>query len=32
LKQAATLRVKRQEPVWTARGKLMPLRIVKNLG
>jgi hypothetical protein len=24
-KQAQTLRVKRQEPIWTARGKFMPL-------
>ena len=29
-KQAKTLRVKRQEPVWTARGKLMPLHMAKN--
>lgn len=25
--QAKTLRVKRMEPVWTARGKLMPLHL-----
>jgi hypothetical protein len=29
-KQAQTLRVKRQEPIWTARGKLMPLHMAKN--
>lgn len=29
-KQAETLRVKRQEPVWTARGKLMPLHLAKK--
>ena len=28
-KQAQTLRVKRQEPIWTARGKFMPLHKVK---
>jgi hypothetical protein len=29
-KQANTLRVKRQKPVWTARGKLMPLHLAKQ--
>lgn len=29
-KQAKTLRVKRMEPIWTARGKLMPLHLVKR--
>jgi hypothetical protein len=28
--QARTLRVKRQEPIWTARGKLMPLHMGKK--
>lgn len=28
--QAQTLRVRRQEPIWTGRGKLMPLHIIKN--
>jgi hypothetical protein len=28
--QANTLRVKRQEPVWTGRGKLMPLHLARN--
>ena len=27
--QAGTLRVKRREPIWTARGKLMPLHVVR---
>jgi hypothetical protein len=27
--QAGTLRIARKEPVWTARGKLMPLRIAR---
>jgi hypothetical protein len=27
--QAQTLRVKRQEPIWTARGKFMPLHKAK---
>jgi hypothetical protein len=29
-RQARTLRVRRQEPIWTARGKLMPLHIMKK--
>jgi hypothetical protein len=29
-RQAQTLRVKRAEPVWTARGKLMPLHLVRR--
>jgi hypothetical protein len=29
-KQANTLRVKRQKPVWTARGKLMPLHLANR--
>ncbi|MFC1561215.1 hypothetical protein ACFL4V_01935 [Candidatus Latescibacterota bacterium] len=29
--QAETFRIKRMEPVWTARGKLMPLHLGKNL-
>jgi len=29
-KQAKTLRVKRMEPIWTARGKLMPLYLAKG--
>lgn len=29
-RQARTLRVKRQEPVWTARGKLMPLHLASR--
>ena len=29
LSQAQTLRVKRMEPIWTARGKLMPLHLAK---
>lgn len=29
-KQAGTLRVKRMEPVWTARGKLMPLHVQRR--
>jgi hypothetical protein len=29
-RQAQTLRVRRQEPIWTGRGKLMPLHIMKN--
>lgn len=29
--QAGTLRVKRQEPVWTARGKMMPLHLAHHL-
>lgn len=29
--QAKTLQVKRQEPVWTARGKLMPLHLARHL-
>jgi hypothetical protein len=28
--QANTLRVKRMEPIWTARGKLMPLRLARR--
>jgi hypothetical protein len=28
--QAGTLRVKRMEPIWTARGKLMPLHLVQR--
>ncbi|OGQ82455.1 MAG: hypothetical protein A3F90_08685 [Deltaproteobacteria bacterium RIFCSPLOWO2_12_FULL_60_19] len=28
--QAKTLRVKRQEPIWTARGKLMPLHLARR--
>lgn len=28
-KQAKTLRVKRSDPIWTARGKLMPLHLLK---
>jgi hypothetical protein len=28
--QAATLRVKRMEPIWTARGKLMPLHLARR--
>ena len=28
--QAETFRVKRMEPTWTARGKLMPLRLIKQ--
>lgn len=30
--QARTIQVKRREPVWTARGKLMPLHLGKKLG
>jgi hypothetical protein len=30
--QAGTLRVKRMEPVWTARGKLMPLHVNRRAG
>lgn len=30
--QAQTLRVQRREPVWTARGKLMPLHLEKRSG
>lgn len=30
--QAKTLRVKRVEPTWTARGKLMPLHVAQRLG
>jgi len=30
--QAKTLQVKRREPIWTARGKLMPLHLAKKLG
>jgi hypothetical protein len=29
-KQAKTLRIKRMEPVWTARGKLMPLHLARR--
>jgi len=29
-KQAGTLRVKRMEPIWTARGKLMPLHVQRR--
>ena len=29
-KQAKTIRVKRMEPIWTARGKLMPLNLAKR--
>ncbi len=29
-KQAKALRVKREKPIWTARGKLMPLHLVNN--
>ena len=28
--QAGTLRVKRSEPVWTGRGKLMPLHLTRK--
>jgi hypothetical protein len=28
--QAGALRIKRAEPVWTSRGKLMPLHLVKR--
>jgi hypothetical protein len=28
--QAQTLRVKRQEPIWTARGKLLPLHLLRH--
>jgi hypothetical protein len=28
--QAETLRVKRMEPIWTARGKLMPLHMERH--
>lgn len=28
--QAGTLRVKRMEPIWTSRGKLMPLHLVRS--
>jgi len=28
--QAGTLRVKRIEPIWTARGKLMPLHLAQR--
>jgi hypothetical protein len=28
--QAGTLRIKRAEPVWTARGKLMPLHLLRH--
>jgi hypothetical protein len=31
-RQADTLRVKRTEPVWTERGKYMPLRVARNPG
>ena len=31
-KQARSIRVKRTEPVWTARGKLNPLHLVKHAG
>jgi hypothetical protein len=31
-RQAQTLRVKRAEPVWTARGKLMPLHLARRDG
>jgi hypothetical protein len=31
-RQAGTLRVKRSEPVWTARGKLIPLHLTRNTG
>jgi hypothetical protein len=30
--QARTLRIKRMEPVWTARGKLMPLHLARRPG
>jgi hypothetical protein len=30
--QAGTLRVKRMEPIWTARGKLMPLHLARPSG
>ena len=30
--QAGTLQVKRMEPIWTARGKLMPLHLMKRAG
>jgi hypothetical protein len=30
--QAKTLRVRRQEPIWTARGKLMPLHLAQRAG
>jgi hypothetical protein len=29
-RQAQTLRVRRQEPIWTGRGKLMPLHLMKK--
>jgi hypothetical protein len=29
--QAETLRVRRQEPIWTARGKLMPLHLAERV-
>lgn len=29
-KQAKTIRVKRMEPIWTARGKLMPLHLLRQ--
>jgi hypothetical protein len=29
--QARTLRVKRQDPIWTSRGKLMPLHLVRHI-
>jgi hypothetical protein len=29
-RQAGTLRVKRMEPIWTTRGKLIPLRVQKR--
>ena len=29
-KQANALRVKREKPIWTSRGKLMPLHLVKH--
>jgi hypothetical protein len=28
--QAGTLRVKRMDPIWTARGKLMPLHLARR--
>jgi hypothetical protein len=31
-RQAGTLRVQRREPVWTERGKLMPLHLAHHLG
>jgi hypothetical protein len=30
--QAKTLRIRRAEPIWTARGKFMPLRVVRRTG